>query len=533
VALRNAFDELKLQQFAVDQHAIVAATDAEGRIVYVNDKFCQISKYPREELVGQDHRILNSGHHPKPFFSNLWDTIRRGQVWHGEIKNRAKDGSEYWVETTIVPFTNTESEIFQHVAIRTDITHRKQVESGLQLAKQQAEAADIAKSEFLANMSHEIRTPMTEILGYTELMLDPNQKPDDRDNFIRVIMNNGEHLLAIINDILDLSKIESQQMTTEAIACSPAGIAHETESLLRARAADKNLTLGVEFAGPTPETIASDPTRLRQILVNLTGNAIKFTDSGSVRIVIRIESPPESGNSKIRFDVVDTGIGLNPKQQSKLFKAFSQADTSTTRKFGGTGLGLTISRCLAQMLGGDIVVSSAQGKGSTFSVTVATGPLDNVRMLEDQDQVLQQTNTEPRTGQQHHPTTVNGRILLAEDGLDNQRLLSMILKKAGAQVDIAKNGRLAYEQAMAALNQNHPYDVILMYMQMPEMDGYEATRKLRTSGYKGPIVALTAHAMAGDTEKCCDAGCDDYATKPVKKPDLLKLVNAHLQHRAA
>jgi len=403
-------------------------------------------------------------------------------------------------------------------------------------ARNAAEAATRSKSEFLANMSHEIRTPMTAILGFTENMLDPDLSDSEKLNAVHTIRRNGEHLLQIINDILDISKIEAGKLEVERIRCSPTQTVFDVQSLMQARASENKLELNTEYLGAIPETIQSDPTRLKQILVNLIGNAIKFTEAGTVRLVIRFLSNNPTGASRpdeplLQFDVIDTGVGLTPEQIAKLFRSFTQADASTSRKYGGTGLGLMISKRLAEMLGGDITVKSKPGEGSLFRVTVATGPLDGVKMLDDPaTTTIAQPETAAAT--KSDDLTLDCRILLAEDGPDNQRLIAHVLKKAGAEVAIKENGKLTADAALAARDKGHPFDVILMDMQMPIMDGYEATGLLRQKGYTGPIIALTAHAMASDRQKCIDAGCDDYATKPIDRKKLIETIRSRIDARA-
>ncbi len=393
----------------------------------------------------------------------------------------------------------------------------------LHAARDAAEAANRAKSEFLANMSHEIRTPMTAILGYSDILMGGVMDREQLDA-AETIKQNGEHLLGIINDILDLSKIEAGRLEVEHIRCSPCQVLSEVVSLMRVRADAKNLSLQIEYDGPIPQTIQSDPTRLRQILTNLTGNAIKFTEVGKVRLVVRLLDA-QSDEPKMQFEVIDSGIGMTEEQIARLYKPFSQVDTSASRQHGGTGLGLTISKRLAETLGGDITVTSTPGESSTFTVTVGTGPLDGVKLLDNPSEA--QVATAPDKKPAAAKTKLDCRVLLAEDGPDNQRLISFILKKAGAQVALAENGQLAYQQAREASGAAKPFDVILMDMQMPVMDGYQATRKLREDGYTGPIVALTAHAMDGDRDKCLRAGCDDYASKPINREKLIDIVSQH------
>jgi len=393
----------------------------------------------------------------------------------------------------------------------------------LSTARDEAEAASRAKSDFLANMSHEIRTPMTAILGFAETLLDPELDAGERLDAARTIQRNGDYLLAIINDILDISKIEAGKMEIERIACSPCRLIAEVADLVKVRAESCGLAFNVEYLGNIPETIQTDPTRLRQILINLIGNAIKFTKTGGVRLITRFVQREETEHM-MQFDVLDTGIGMTAEQAAKLFQPFQQADTSTTRQFGGTGLGLHISKRLAKMLGGDIVVvGTQQGVGTRFRVTIATGPLDGVKMIDGGLTATSQTAEKPE--EPARQVDLNGcRVLLAEDGPDNQRLISFHLKKAGADVTAVENGKIAVDAALAVQDQDKPFDVILMDMQMPVMSGYEATGLLRREGYTSPIIALTAHAMTGDREKCIEAGCDDYASKPIDRGALIAQV---------
>ena len=390
--------------------------------------------------------------------------------------------------------------------------------------------ANRAKSEFLANMSHEIRTPMTAIIGYADLLLDPETSSSEQRSHIQTIRRNGEHLLSILNDILDLSKIEAGRMTTEKVACSPSAIIVDVASLMRVRAAEKGLFFEVQYQTQIPETIQSDPTRMRQVLMNLVGNAIKFTKTGGIRVLARCIVDGEA--SRLEVEVVDTGIGLSAEQQAGLFQPFAQADSSTTRQFGGTGLGLAICRRLAHMLGGDISLDSSLSRGSSFKFTVATGSLEGVRMFED----LTEAGI-PETGavvvNEKITAQVDVTVLLAEDGPDNQVLIAKHLTRAGITVTVVENGELALQKAMAAAMAGRPYDVVLMDMQMPVMDGYAATSELRRKGYRGPIVALTAHAMAGDRERCIAAGCTDYLTKPIARKRLIDAVSEHAKRAPA
>jgi PAS domain S-box-containing protein len=434
-----------------------------------------------------------------------------------------------WLRTSKIPLHDREGNVTGVMGTYEDITERKESEEAIRRAQAEAVRANRAKSEFLANMSHEIRTPMTAIIGYANELLEPGQSTDERLNCVNIIRRNGEHLLAVINDILDLSKIEAGKMNLESIACSPCRILCEVASLMRIRATEKQLSFEVKVEGPIPKTITSDPIRLKQILINLIGNAIKFTERGGVRLVVKLLEGPARGPGHLQYDVIDTGIGLSAEQMAGLFEPFQQADTSTTRRFGGSGLGLVISRHFAEKLGGGIGVRSVLGQGSTFTVTVGTGLLDKVPLVECWAEGMSHEAARAPAA----VTQLRGRVLLAEDGRDNQRLLAAYLRRSGLEVTVADNGRIACEKAAAATAAGAAFDLVLMDMQMPELDGYGATAKLRNDGFATPIVALTAHAMAEDREKCLRAGCTDYLSKPVKRDDLLAMVTKYIMQAAA
>jgi len=389
----------------------------------------------------------------------------------------------------------------------------------LEQARASAEAANRAKSDFLANMSHEIRTPMTAILGYAELLADPTLGPDEVREHVATIRRNGEHLLTIINDILDLSKIEAGGMTVERLACNPWALVREVTQLLEPRAQAKGIRLESLWEGEVPAEMRTDPTRLRQILLNLAGNAIKFTETGGVRIIMSLDRRRPGEGAKVCFDVEDTGIGMSPEQLRGLFRPFTQADDSTTRRFGGTGLGLTISKRLAEIMGGCIEVASVEGEGSTFRLEIDAGDVESLK-LTSEPRVKPEGSL--RLGVAPASSVLEARVLLAEDGPDNQRLISFHLRRAGATVEIADNGRIAVDRALEADGDGRPFDVILMDMQMPVLDGYGATRELRSRGYLGMIIGLTAHAMPGDRERVIEAGCDDYMTKPIDRGVLIE-----------
>ncbi len=439
-----------------------------------------------------------------------------------------------------VAFLGEFSVAFNHMVEQLDSDRQRLLEQEsvlrhqaqeIRQALRTAEAATQAKSQFLANMSHEIRTPMTAILGFAETLLEPNLPEVEHREAIHTIRRNGEYLLTLINDILDLSKVEAGKLEVEWIRCSPCKVLAEVVSLMATRAQSKRLSLQIAYTGPMPEVIRSDPTRLRQILINLVGNAIKFSQTGAILIVVHFESAPAP---HIDFAVVDSGIGMTAEQKARLFRPFTQADSSTTREFGGTGLGLTIAKRLAQALGGDIDVWSEPGQGSVFHVRIAVELLDDAQVLYDP---LAATTVLPPVEETPEPPiaadTLTCCILLAEDGPDNQRLIKSVLEKAGATVTAVENGKMAVDAALAARTSGAPFDVILMDMQMPVMDGYTATGRLRQEGYAGPIVALTAHAMETARDECLAAGCDDYASKPINRKRLLDTILRHLRPAAA
>jgi signal transduction histidine kinase/ActR/RegA family two-component response regulator len=403
----------------------------------------------------------------------------------------------------------TEAEVHLRIVELQQTTNAlRESENLLRHARDAAEAANRAKSEFLANMSHEIRTPMTAILGYADLLSDPEQSPQGHANCASVIRRNGEQLLGLINDILDLSKIEAGRLDLEKIECSLPALVDDVCALMKVRATAKGLPLSVTFDRSIPP-VRTDPARLRQALINVLGNAIKFTEHGQVSVSV---SGTIRGNCVVvNLDIADTGIGISSEALARLCLPFQQADASITRRYGGSGLGLMLTNRLVSALGGKLSIESELGRGTTVRINLVL-PLAESREIK----------AYPEAPPIQHSTEFRGRILLAEDGPDNQRLISFYLKKAGASVTIAENGQIAVEQAIKSASMGQPFDVILMDMQMPELDGYGATAKLRELGWTGPIIALTAHAMAGDRERCLAMGCDEYLTKPIDRAHLVQ-----------
>ncbi len=364
-----------------------------------------------------------------------------------------------------------------------------------------ARIANRMKSEFLANMSHEIRTPLTSILGYSAIAINSNTDENDRRECMKSVMSNGEHLLGVINEILDLSKIESGKLETEIEEVAVFELLHGVADVVRPKVQEKNIRFGINYRFPLPGLICTDPVRIKQILLNIINNAVKFTEQGHVYVNVWCESHA----GKIFFEVEDTGIGIHPDQMESVFKAFGQANKSTTRKYGGTGLGLTLSRRLARILGGDLVVTSMPGQGSTFLIEIDAGELEDVEFVyhDDFHGVEIQAEAEPAPA-------LTGKVLLVDDVEDNRKLVSYLVHNSGAEVDTAENGQQALEML-----QFQNYDLILMDMQMPVMDGIEATRQIRERGLDIPVVALTANAFREAREQCEQVGVDGFLSKPI------------------
>ena len=632
--LKAALQELSAFKTAIDACAIVATTDTQGTITAINDRFCEISEYHRDELLGQNHRILNSGHHPPEFFRTLWRTLAQGHLWRGEVCNRAKSGKLYWVDTSIMPMRDESDRITQYLAIRFDITERKQAEEELSFAriimdraslfiwwldietaqffyvnedvcqrfgysreeilqlrvwdidpnlnptvwaeiaaqlrrgeilhlqsqhrhkdgrliaaevnaqyiqlenrsfvvaftrditerkamedelrraKIAAEQAAQAKSEFLANMSHEIRNPLNAIIGLSELTLQTSLT-DQQRNYIQKVERSGQLLLGIINDILDFSKIDAGKLELESLPFDIGEVVANLTSILGFKAEEKGLQLHCHVDPKLPSTLLGDSLRLSQILINLGNNAIKFTEAGEINI--RAEVLIECQNTvMLRFSVVDTGIGMTVDQQSKLFQSFSQADSSMTRKYGGTGLGLAICKKLIELMEGQIWCESELGVGSAFYFTVCLikpvphGLLEPCTIASSvTDANLEETIA-----------SLQGvKILVVEDNEINQELIRDLLIYHGLQVELANNG----QEALNRLEQE-TFDVLLMDIQMPIMNGYTATAQIRQQErYQYlPIIAMTANALHSDHRKALEVGMNAHIVKPVKIRDLFE-----------
>ncbi|PLA74273.1 hypothetical protein CYQ88_07070 [Hydrogenovibrio sp. SC-1] len=515
--IRKMIFSLKNQQFALDQHAIVSITDPEGNITYVNDLFLKISGYSQQELLGQNHRLVKSDQHSRAFFANLWQTVKQGQVWHGEVKNKRKGGGYYWVNATIVPMYDATGKISQFISIRTDITGQKNLEASLKKAKIAADAASQAKSDFIATMSHEIRTPMNGIMGMTELLLDTDLSTDQREH-LEAVRYSADALMTILNDILDFSKMEAGRFELQPHPFNLQQLCQGILTTLTAQAQRKGLQLTLSLDQRLNIHLIGDDARLRQILLNLLGNAVKFTEQGHCELKITLTSSTASDQTKqtMLFEVMDTGPGIQASDQQNLFTEFSQADSSSTRTHGGTGLGLAICRRLLNLMQSDVALDSESGQGSRFYFTL-TLPI-NRESNETIDTHIKSTDNETALSRPQ-------QILLVEDNEVNRKIAMAVLKKNGYEVQHAHNG----QEALDTLKQQS-FDAVLMDMQMPVMDGLEATRLWREfeNRYQltpTPIIAMTANAMLEDKQRCFEAGMNGFISKPFKADTLRKTLS--------
>jgi PAS domain S-box-containing protein len=641
--LKKSLEEVSGYKLALDASAIVSITDENGIISYANDNFCKISKYEREELVGQNHRIINSDYHSKSFFKELWGTISDGKIWRNELRNKAKDGTIYWVDTTIVPFVNEQGKAYRFVSIRTDITARKllsnyslslieasrdplftispdgkimdvnnastritelaredligtdfkryftepekafkgykqvfekgfiadfpltildghltdllfngseykddkgnvlgavfvarditeqkRIEKEINEAKISAEIATVfaqkaklkaesaaliaeeavkAKQQFLSNMSHEIRTPMNAIIGFTKVVLKTDLTAKQKE-YLSAIKISGDALIVLINDILDLAKVDSGKMTFEKIPFKLKNSISSMLHLFETKIQERNLRLIKEYDRRIPEVLIGDPVRLHQIILNLVSNAVKFTTEGSITVSVRLAEEDDE-NVKILFSIRDTGIGISKDKISNIFDDFQQATSGTTRLYGGTGLGLAIVKRLIEPQGGRIHVESSPNEGSDFSFIL---PFKKTHLELDYEDVRDVVDLQ----------NANIKVLVVEDIEINQLLMKTLLDDYGFDRDIASNGKIAIEKL-----QSKSYDIVLMDLQMPIMNGFEATDYIRNKlNSKIPIIALTADVTTVDVAKCRAVGMNDYIAKPVDERLLYnKIIN--------
>jgi PAS domain S-box-containing protein len=642
---------LQSLRHSVLETSIVSMTDARGLITFVNGNFEKISGYTKQEVLGKSHSLLNSKAHPPKFWSDMWTHIASGKIWSDEVCNRAKNGSLYWVRSSITPSLDQSGKIIGYISIRYDITKEKKLQEdlrqeqrlqsimmqtapvgifrtdsegnclyvnnrwaemtgrpaeeslgaawiasfhaedkmkvfnawadfvtgqstfdlrwrlsrpdggirwvqgtadcvrndeglvssyiatavditelinaqhdlelkqsetnninrSLELQTQELERAIKAKSTFLANMSHEIRTPLNGVLGMSQLLASAELSPANAE-IVQDIITSGEMLMGIINDLLDFSKIDADKMTLERRSFSPRNMVISTATIVKKMVADKGIALRIELDPNAPGLVLGDEIRTRQILLNLITNAVKFTSKGSVTVGLKhVESSDNPNSVLLRFSITDTGIGLSDEQIGRLFKPFSQSDQTITRKFGGTGLGLTIAKRLAKLMGGDIEVTSALGQGSTFTVCIA---------VESANAALEPKVVAPvKSGL----SLKNLQVLVAEDNATNQKLMKMLCAKFGVNHTLAQNGREAFDLA-----QTKKWDLILMDLQMPEMGGLDSTRAIRSTpgpSQNSTIIALTANAFEEDKRECLDAGMNGFMGKPLRISELEAALN--------
>jgi PAS domain S-box-containing protein len=496
--------------------------DRKHTVVLANRAFADFAGRDAGELVGLDaSRMAWADNTGAALARDAMPWSRALATGESQVNNtvclRGADGAMHTFQINCAPVLSQGSTPGGVLISLDDITAIEEYSIELERAKNDADAANRAKSDFLANMSHEIRTPMNAILGFTEVLRRGYSVSDAAARkHLNTIHASGTHLLELINDILDLSKVESNKLEVERIDCAPYEVAQQVLRAMSVKAQEKGIALQLEVDGRIPVRIQSDPARLRQILTNLVGNALKFTEQGCVRLRLALQA--DTDPVSLRFDVIDTGIGIAPDKVAAVFDPFVQADSSVNRRFGGTGLGLAISRRFARALGGDIVATSLPGQGSTFSATVATGTLEGVALL-DAAELAPLADALPETSDARWVFPHGVRILVVDDGDENRELIATVLGEYGVVPEQAENGQVAVDKALA-----QPFDLILMDMQMPVMDGFTATGRLRAAGFAGPIIALTANAMRGFEEEVLAAGCSAYLTKPIDIDTLLAAI---------
>lgn len=521
LSLRSS-DELQYQHNEARFRAVseaaplgIVVTDSNGNCVYSNGRFQDISGLSIEECLGSGwlKRI-----HPDDYdgISNAWNQANKtAKSFEHILRYQRSDGSISWCNLKAAAINATDT-VSGWVSTIEDVTEKRQAEDELKAAKQAAEAATLAKSQFLANMSHEIRTPLTAIIGFADALREEARVEPSHRHCLDVILNNGRHLLSIINQILDLSKIDAGALTIEHSACSIVDLLEELKVMFAPTAAEKSIAFEINYKWPLPRSITTDPLRLKQILINLIGNAIKFTSTGGVAVNVSWNSSTHHA----AFEISDTGIGLSNDEIENLFKPFYQANQSATRSFGGTGLGLSISRRLINALGGSITITSEPNKGSVFSFEIKSYGESTTatmqRAANDIDRLNESLTTEI--------PALDGRILFADDALDNRRLVEHLIRKTGAKITMVENGQ---EATKIAIEEN--FDLILMDVQMPVMDGLTATRQIRAAGVKTPIVAVSAGAMTSDVEKALEAGCCMHLSKPFDRQSFYHLISKYLK----
>jgi len=502
---------LKLERAVVHSPVAIAITSKSGLIEFVNPKFCELTGYPEAEVIGQNTRILNSGHHKKSFFRVLWTTILSGKTWVGNFTNIRKDGSVFIEKASISPVLNAEGEITHFIKIAEDITAKNRMERELREAKAKAEVANIYKNNFLANMSHEIRTPMNGIIGFSELLKEVDLTEEEKVRYIKIINDNCSILLNLVDDIIDVSKIEANEIKLQKSQFSlrelilELGVFYRTYRNSINRSEVEIVTRIPDY--PHHEFIETDHVRLRQILTNLINNSLKFCHSGFIEFGYNLVN-----DKYIQFYVKDTGIGIPPDKIGIIFERFRQTDESITRKYGGTGLGLSISQGLVGLLGGNIWVESKPGAGSVFSFRI---PYNPVTIPEITPVILKNPAGNLNLKGLH--------FLVVEDVDYNFEYLREVLRRQGARVTRAITGYQAVSQVIS-----HPPDLVLMDLQLPEMNGYDAIKQIWEHDPDMPIIAQTSYAYPNEIQRCYDIGCFDYLVKPIRLEELFTMISKYL-----
>ncbi len=509
----------KLSLVASFTDNLVVITDASGRLEWVNEAFVKRTGYTLSEVIGRKPgEVLQGPETDRETTALIGQKLRQGESFKAQLLNYTKSGSPYWVEFHVTPIKDNEGTIVRFIAVQSDITELKRTQSELKIAKEKAEAASQAKSDFLATMSHEIRTPMNGIIGMSSLLLDTELAPQQRE-MIDAVRHSGDALMTIIEDILDFSKIEARKLDLVEEAFGLDSVISGVVDLLQHKATSRSIDLIVRIGSDVPDCFMGDPGRLRQILMNLVGNGIKFTDEGSIRIQVSRLIATATGAPNLEISVTDTGIGMTEEQQSQLFQPFTQVDSSTTRRFGGTGLGLAISKRLVELMGGSIGVESNRHRGSRFWIRLPLRVVESQKMpVKEEPEVRAETAPQATIG------GIKPRLLLVEDNEVNARMAMMMLEKNGYPAEVACDGEVAVERFASGV-----YDGILMDCHMPNMDGYEATRAIRqleaSPHWKRPrcrIIAMTANVQAGERERCLAVGMDDYVSKPLRTAPLIE-----------
>ena len=504
---------------------ITDATQPGNPIAYVNPGFERLTGYSKEEAIGKNCRFLQGPNTDKKAIKSIREAVANGKPIRKGVLNYRKNGEEFFNELIITPVRNELGELRNFVGVQLDMTKQQASEQKLALARDVAEAANAAKTSFIANMSHEIRTPLTTIVGMTEMLLDHESDKSKHDT-LQLIHQSSRHLAALVNDVLDLSKIEAGKLEADLSEVAPMQIIQDVGASLGYRAKEKGLSFNIEYDGMIPEVIETDAVRFRQILFNLAGNAVKFTEKGGV--VVRCKLIDPDTKPMLQIEVDDTGIGFKDSEVESLFEQFTQVDDSPTRRRGGSGLGLFISRRIVELLEGELSARSKDGGGSVFVFALPVGDSKKRTMI-DPSTLLSETNGQKEKTPPRKVDLAGRRILVAEDTRGIQVLLRSILKNLGAEVEIVGDGQMVIEKLADNETQNvAPYDIILLDMHMPRLSGYEAAAVIRKTDRLTPIIALTASALKGDREKCLKYGCDDYLTKPIDQQKLLNKIAIQL-----